>query len=706
MNPHSSIKRSGLLAQYQPVSDWYRKLVTSLKRNNQRSLVLLQGKTDWCVHQLPGPEDFENLLVLSNRNDLADVIPFNKAETLLGLETDCLVLDLYSGLNIDVLCMAAGLIRAGGVLILMGPQNPETVDDKYGRWQGSKNKLNYFLKYLFQYFKQSTAVITLQESKPLPAIKPVKHSDMTAIPSRMTLQQAQLLLDMQQWLAENNSSYKNKRCFLLTADRGRGKSTTLGLFARQTTRKLNIVITATSKMQAAVLLKCIDDSADNFQFVAPDELIRRQSRIACLIIDEAAMIPNSLLQQCISLSDKCLLATTTGGYEGTGQGFLLKFIARFNEHDYIHRTLLEPIRWGQQDQLEKLVNDALLFTSKKIQYQTKSPFNLRYVDIRIISKKQLSADMDNLRAIYGLLVSAHYRTRPSDLRQLMDDENQRIIIAKINNEIVAVLLLNLEGGLEEDLCHTIFLGKRRPQGHLFAQMITAQAGSKNFACLSGYRIQRIAVDEHYRQRGIGRLLIHKAELMVIEEKLHYLGSCFALDHTIAPFWKKLGFELIHIGSGKGKSTGRQTVAVIKSSNPAVRSAITPLRNRIHHYLPVWLLGYCKAMLWQDVLALIELHDDRMFQLSALDEDEIMAFTQGYRGFDLTQASLQKLLIRTLSEETKLSNQQIQLLIEKVLLNRTWKNLQGFDGDTGRKEMIRHIRQSVKKCYENYQSTNS
>lgn len=697
MNLHSSIKRQGNLPENQSVNDWYRELLSGLNQSNQRSLVLLQGAADGCTDQLPGIEVFENQLILSNRRNLLDAIPFNKAENLLGLETDCVVYDLYSGLNIDVLCMAAGLIRAGGVLILMGPQNPETIDDRYGQWQGSKNEHHFFLKYLFRHFKQDAAVITLLESKTFPSIRPIRRSTMTAIHGRMTVQQEQLLEEMQQWLTD-----KNKSVFLLTADRGRGKSTTLGLFARQTSIKVNIVITAFSKAQAAVLLNCIDANTDNIQFVAPDELVRRQSRIAFLMIDEAAMLPNSLLQQCIFLSDKCLLATTTGGYEGTGQGFLLKFIAHVNrighEHNYIHRKLFEPIRWGQQDQLESLFNEVLLFKPKKMQGQTISG-----IEIQIISKKQLSEDTEKLKAIYGLLVSAHYRTRPSDLRQLMDDVNQRILIATANNGVVAVLLLNLEGGLDNDLCHEIFLGKRRPQGHLFAQMITAQAGIKNFACFRGYRIQRIAVDEDFRQKGIGRLLIQKAEQIVKQEQLDYLGSSFALDHAVASFWKKMGFELIHIGFGKGKSTGRQTVAVIKSTDPAVFISIASLKDRIKNYFSLWLLSYCQTMLWRDVIALCELLDIN-YRLSALDEDEIIAFTQGYRGFDLTQASLQKLLIYTLSKEIGLSDQQKQLLADKVLLNKQWQDLPQFCGDTGRKEITRQIRLSVKICYENRQTT--
>ena len=58
----------------------------------------------------------------------------------------------------------------------------------------------------------------------------------------------------------------------------------------------------------------------DINFIAPDRLIAEQQAADILIIDEAAMLPYPMLQQLCRQYRKIIMATTTGGYEGTGQG--------------------------------------------------------------------------------------------------------------------------------------------------------------------------------------------------------------------------------------------------------------------------------------------------------------------------------------------------------------------------------------------------
>ena len=164
------------------------------------------------------------------------------------------------------------------------------------------------------------------------------------------------------------------------------------------------------------------------------------------------------------------------------------------------------------------------------------------------------------------------------------------------------------------------------------------------------------------------------------------------------FWNRMGFRLVHIGSGKGKSTGRQTVAVIKSVDPQVINVMNLLMQKVTRYLPVWLLCYCQTMVWQDVYALLGLLNAEN-EFTSLDEDEIMAFGEGYRGFDLSQAVLQKLLISRLID-ARLSNLDNKLLIEKILLNKDWSDISGASSNHhGKKEILKQLRLSIIKLNE-------
>ncbi len=685
MSAHVNIKDKVNLPDRVAVIAWYGQLVESLRLSNQRLIVNLQGTREWCEFMLPSQAVFSQQVILSNQQGLQQGIPFSKAETLLGQEADCVVYDGFSGINIDVLCMASGLVKAGGILILLTTEQPHQVVDSYGQWQGRFSEKYYFLNYLLDQIKQEMLVMREHSSATYPLPVDLSFSAQPQFKNNMTVQQTELLQEMNSWIVN-----KKQSVFVLTADRGRGKSTLLGKFAQNLNTDLEIIITAASREQVNILLRQIDDDSMNIRFIAPDEIIRQNKTIHCLLIDEAAMLPNSMLQQCLNLSEKTLISTTTGGYEGTGQGFLIKFLAVINSSDYIHRKLTEAIRWGQQDAMESWLNRVLRLKPEP----QKQSLILKKISIEQLSKEQLNKDSSTLRAIYALLVSAHYRTRPSDFRQLMEDENQYVLIARSGEDIAGVMLLNREGGLEEKMCHEIFMGTRRPQGHLFAQMLTAQAGIRGFTCLKGLRIQRLAVAENCRMQGIGRLLVKFAEQLVTDLNFEYLSSSFALDTAVSPFWNRMGFDLVHISAGKGKSTGRQTVAVLKSENSHVNEIIFSLKNKIKNYLPVWLLSYCQSLSWSDVYALLEMQNTKN-KFSSLDEDELMAFCEGYRGFDFTQAVLQKLLISQLVN-SGLSNPLKQLAIEKVLLNVDWEALSGV---SGKKDALQQLRQGIKKLNE-------
>ncbi len=685
MKAHINIKKPIDLPDRTAVIDWYQKLAESLRQSNQRLIVNCQGLRDWCLSRLPPEGVFDSHIILSNQQDLQfhqqHSVAFSKAEMLLGQQTDCVIYDGFNGINVDVLCMATGLIKAGGVLILLTPENSQQLDDDYGRWQGQSNPGGYFFNYLQQHLKQDMLVLQEQldifpELKKLPCSRPPEFIN------TMTRGQQELFKEMNDWLND-----KQKPVFVLTADRGRGKSTLLGRFAQQHATDFNIIVTAPSKSQVSILFNQLDEQSPNIQFMAPDEIIRRQCQIDCLVIDEAAMLPGSMLQQCLNLSNKTLIATTTGGYEGTGQGFLIKFMASLQTDKMIHRQLKDAIRWGQQDHLEQWMNQVLMLKLPRLpKREEKKDFSIQQ-----LSKQQLNENLETLRAVYTLLVSAHYRTRPSDLRQLMEDESQLVFIAKAGSQIVGVALLIQEGGFDAELSYQIFMGTRRPQGHLFAQMMTAQAGIKNFAQLKGLRVQRIAVIENFRLQGVARLLLECAETRLKELDLSYLGSSFSIDSTTAPFWKRTGFNLVHISAGKGRSTGRQTIAVLKSTAPQVVEMIDSTNQKIVSYLPVWLLTYCQSLNWQDVYVILQLLSVEN-EFSILDDDEITAFSEGYRGFELTQAVLQKLLISDLVK-TESSAPLMQLLIEKILLNRDWKNLTGFHG---KKEALKKLRLCILK----------
>ena len=623
--------------------------------------------------------------LLSNRELLPSAIPFSKADACLGGETRLVVVDLFDGFNPDVLCIAGGLVRAGGVLMLLSPASDDwdAQADRYACWQdGKRSTQAWFVEYFFRTLRQDTQIGVLLTAGSLPAppslLPPLQP---TQIENGQTAEQAVILRQIEQW-----AGAKPGGIALISADRGRGKSTCLGLLVNRLQSRFRILISANARQTAAALLQ----QAPQAVFVAPDRLLRDCPEAELLVIDEAAMIPLPILHQLTRLFPRLVMATTSGGYEGTGQGFMLRFVADLEEAGNLTRYHLErPVRWCQHDLLENWLNRTLMLIPEA---GAAAEQELAFGDceIDILSEPGGAPAWPVLQQVYALLNSAHYRTRPSDLRMLMENPDLVLIVARRYGSVLGVALLNLEGGFDQTLCEEIFYGRRRPQGHLLAQMLTAQAGLKGFAGYRGVRVQRIAVATAYRRQGLGSRLIERALQYGRENSLDYLGASFALDAETSIFWQQVQCRLVHISYASGKSSGSHSIAVLKPIGNKLEREIKQLQQRIQRQLPIWMTQFLQSMDADQVIALLR-YADFQATMSELEQHEIEAFADGNRGFEICFASLQKYVMQRVAQT---SIEADSLLIEKAVQNRDWKLLEREAGADGRRQLQQRLRRLV------------
>ena len=661
-------------------AQWVADLFAQMHNFQQRKLLSCQGTQQWCAHitqiiQTQG----QSLIVLSNQTEYLNAVPFAKSETLLGQETGVVIVDLFQGLNADVLCIAAGLVRAGGLLVLLspGPEHWQQTNDEYAIWQNDRVSPQIrFIDYFFEKINADmTACIRLRQGHDLPAILPVQQASMTALVDGKTGDQANVLEDIDRWLLN-----PRQRIVLITAHRGRGKSTCLGFIVRRLVEEndLSVCVTAYSRQSAAMLLAQFDTA----RFSSPDQIIQQKESADVLVIDEAAMLPFAMLEQLCRQFNRIVMATTTGGYEGTGQGFMLRFVAGISENELCSLQLHQPVRWGKNDCLENWLNDTLVLDSSVKPALTKP----MAPEFRIFDRKE---DEARIIEIYRLMVSAHYRTRPSDLRALMENPDLIPIVAESQQQLPGVALLNREGAFDETLTQQVSLGQRRLKGHLLAQMLTAQAGMTDFASFAGLRIQRIAVTEVRRRQGIGRGLIEFIESFAIENRYDYLGASFAFDSESAGFWQSCGFRLVHLGYGQGKSSGNHSVAVIKIINPALDAKMTQLEDKLRNSLPIWLCQFLQNMNVGNVISLLR-YSRFNSELSEIEKNEVRAFTMGRKGFELCFVSLQRAVMQAIALST--ATQRVHpWLIEKIVQNRDWNDLSHNPECQGRKSIQHKLR---------------
>ncbi|MDC1286452.1 GNAT family N-acetyltransferase [Gammaproteobacteria bacterium] len=668
------------------IKPWMQELLGQLSHNRQRQLVALQGPMDWCDSQFNALGQLNlPLLVISNRlqGSIADrgPIPFSKADSCLGREAGIVVLDLFTGFNADVLCIAAGLVRASGVLVVLSPAVKDWPlhADRYASWQDQSQSLHpRFAEYFFASLQADDEIGLLLTPESVPTPKPGLPVLLpTVFELGMTSSQADCLRQIEQWIER-----ECRGLVLIRAQRGRGKSSCLGMLVSRLQAEYRILVCADSRATAAALLHWVPQA----EFIAPDRLLLENPAADLVVIDEAAMIPLSLLRQIYRLYPRLIMATTSGGYEGTGQGFMLRFVAELEAQKLLQLELEDPVRWCRGDRLE-LWLDQVLMQSVATEPEVDASIDSSDWQLQVVADPGVLDFQVDLQQVYRLLNAAHYRTRPSDLRMLMENPDLLLIVARFGKQVVGAALLNREGGLDADLCEQIFLGKRRPKGHLLAQMLTAQAGIGHFAEHRGLRILRIAVSAYYRRRGIGTGLLERALEYAAAAELDYLGASFALDAQTTSFWQQTGFSLVHISYAQGKSSGNHSLAILCSLRPAVGADQQQLRRRIERSVPIWMTQFLQDLEAAQVVALLRFASFDA-SLNDLEQREVEAFAYGNKGFELCFVSLQKFIMQRVAQTSAAVD---NLLVEKAIQNRPWERLPRQHRGEGRKQLQNRLR---------------
>ncbi|CAI1859667.1 MULTISPECIES: tRNA(Met) cytidine acetyltransferase TmcA [Serratia] len=644
-----------------------------MQQQGIRRLLVLSGEPQWCRQQahwlattLPGDWPWVGENPPSGMQSLAS----GAVRTLLGQERLHAVYDATDGLDVEALAALAGTLRAGSWLLLLTPpwqswhQQP---DSDSLRWSDCPQPITTpnFIHHLQQHLAADSEVTLWRQDEPL---------TLAPLPVRP------------QWLAPNGQPTFEQQALLtqllgaepgvwvLTAARGRGKSTLAGMLVANT--PLTCWLTGPSRAATEVAGEWAQGRA---QFWAPDALLAHcrehdVSDVGWLLVDEAAAIPGPLLQQWVNHFPRILLTTTVQGYEGTGRGFLLKFCAGLPEFQPLE--LQQPMRWAPGDALERVIDNALLFNELPPWQATD-----KLVSITGAEQRALCADPQRLMRFYALLSSAHYRTSPLDLRRLMDAPGMHFGLAQVEDEVVGALWLVEEGGLSAELAHEVWAGRRRPRGNLVAQSLAAHGGQWWAPTLRSRRITRIAVLPAMRQQGIARRLIEQQRQQA--QGLDYLSVSFGYTEPLWRFWQSCGFELARIGSKIEASSGCYSVMAILPLSEQGEA----LRHAAHKHL---------ARDWRWLQPRIDLQlevtgDDGDTRLGEDDWRELAGFAFAHRPLEASLGALQRLLLAS-----ALPLPALRLHLQQQTTSAGCVELLGF---SGQKALLRRWRQETGMALE-------
>ncbi|CFW65388.1 putative acetyltransferase [Yersinia enterocolitica] len=605
-----------------------------MAQQGHRRLLVLSGDADWArqqaIHlseQLPG----DWLWVGDNFPPGANGIRPTAAKTLLGQEGLHGVFDATDGLNTEALAVLAGVLRAGSWLLLLVPAWDDWAllpDSDSLRWSEQSTPISTpnFIHHMQRQLLASPDVFLWQQGQLPPVPQFAARPNWQPPDGTPTTEQQAVLQRLMQ---------AQQGVWVLTAARGRGKSTLAGMLVAQWPGKC--WVTGPGKAATQVLSQRAGDRA---RFWAPDALLEYcqqhdVSDVDWLLIDEAAAIPTALLSALLAYFPRALLTTTVQGYEGTGRGFLLKFCATLN--DWNHLTLTNPIRWASHDPLEQIIDDIMLFNDDL----PPTASAIAQIEISGCEQQDWLNNPELLCRFYGLLSCAHYRTTPLDLRRLLDAPGMHFSAAKVADSVIGALWLVGEGGLDSTLAHEVWAGKRRPKGSLVAQSLAAHSGQWQAPTLLSRRISRVAVAPLWRQQGIARQMIAAEQARAQGEGLDFLSVSFGYTAELACFWHACGFQLVRMGSHKEASSGCYAAMAILPLSLAGQKLCGAARQQLErdwYWLQQWVGLETPVSLFPPEQPDITLNDD--------DWRELAGFAFAFRPLEASLPALQRLLLQT------------------------------------------------------------
>jgi tRNA(Met) cytidine acetyltransferase len=728
---------------------WCNDLHDHLAQQRHRACVVLIGDAEWrhtTIHQAlaalaqrhPNLSGLEVVQTIENSAfEYAEAITTKTLPHKLGQETDFVIFSGEQGLDANALGQAGGMIRAGGICWLSLPADwcalpnpanarflsyPLTLEDSlkgFNRffWDGLQThaELQEVL-----WVSQNTALPTLPSATPMETATSLKNMS----PDKPAL----LLTEDQQaaWEQIQSVAFGHRhRPLVLTADRGRGKSTLLGVAAIRLLQqgKQTIAVTTARLDQTQALFQgaiqtlnqLIEEYSDtiriienlpgwvcfemevqqgnklttarkSLQFIAPDELVAAtESPYDLLMVDEAAHLPLPLLMTLATQHNRLIFATTQQGYEGSGRGFTLRFLSTLKTHYPQTKTakLHHPIRWAEGDPLEKVLNQCLLFATldDNTNETETSQINTSDLSYRAITVEELIADRTKLSQLFQLLTFAHYQTAPNDLMQLLETPNQQLYIAEQEGKILGVLFALEEGDLPVE-------NQGRKQGHLFPQLMAQQTANEAWLADKTLRIVRLAVQPINQSQGIGSALLshfidnvkqHSADINAIT-------TSFGATPNLVDFWHQNGFTALHLGQKRDKASGTHSLLMAM-----------PLCHELSERITAQHTAFIQQFAWLLTDSFQTLSADLVLSVLAKASLPKADFPQGYltnQPFEAVSYQLRQWVLSNVDTLQKMEAPLRELWVKRVLQNHAWESLVKASDMTSRKNKEKLFQKSL------------
>ena len=357
------------MAQLQ-LEDWlfapYRPLANSWELH--RRILVISGDVVFCHQQLDMLLSTAPTSVTINRLDCAQ-LKGKRRQHFLGTECDIAIINCHKRFSPGDIMAIAGTIRRSGSLVLVCPALstwPSSVDTSFISHGYTLSFSHYLARFIDKLTNApTTALLTADECRipdlPVVTTTSTKHTQkglLSSAPSLFASAEQEKTFNLLK-----KTHKKGPLHAVVTAPRGRGKSSLLGLFILELLKQGNdVLLTSSLKANTEQIFKIIHsvtsskESRNNLsadiridasnststkialihgdkqtvlRWVSPDsDLFNKpeKTKHQYVIVDEAASFPIPVILNIVRKCPNWILSTTLQGYEGSGKGFVHKLI--------------------------------------------------------------------------------------------------------------------------------------------------------------------------------------------------------------------------------------------------------------------------------------------------------------------------------------------------------------------------------------------
>ncbi|RLF74972.1 tRNA(Met) cytidine acetyltransferase, partial [Thermococci archaeon] len=406
------------------------KLIEKKLRDESEDKIEVLYATDALGPETFGRKRYEEFRkhfdILAGENVNITAVPFKYTKDILGRTFDMLILDLSYDFSPNDLGRIIETIRGGGLIfVLTNPFKkwknmwtgfhkslvtpPYTIDDVKKRF--NRRLIRKFREHDGIYIVNADNQKVIRKVKESKGQKELMNREEIELPEKikfpkelyelcLTKGQVEVLKGIEE-LAESDGM------IVLTADRGRGKSVSvgislIGLASTMGKKKFRAVITAPELENVQSLFRFAKKSLEKLgykvkvveekglikelyargiglRYYPPVEGYKKKADV--YVLDEAAGIHVPVLHKYLS-KPKVIYSSTIHGYEGAGRGFSVKFLKKARDkRSFREIHLSTPIRYASGDPVEKWLFDVLLLDAE--------PTKLDEEDYKLIERKDV-----------------------------------------------------------------------------------------------------------------------------------------------------------------------------------------------------------------------------------------------------------------------------------------------------------------------------